>query len=112
MNEDEAKACARVLLAVACADGRIDPDERRMIELFGGDAHAPGEAVNLDAELSKLKSPFSRERTLRAAIAIADIDGHGTPREHALLGQIHARLGEASDRSLASDRAAYWARCP
>ena len=101
MDAEETEACARVLLVVAYADGKIDPEERRLLELFGGDPRAPSDVVNLEAELAKLKSLSSRERTLRAAIVIAYLDGHCTPGDRVLLTRIHAKLASSSELSLA-----------
>jgi tellurite resistance protein len=102
MDSEEMRACARVLLAVATADGRVQPDERRLVELAGGDAHVG--PVDVEAELSKVRSPAARERTLRSAIAVAGIDGHCTPNELKLLELIHARLGGPTALSLRAMR--------
>ncbi len=98
MNAEETQACARVLLAVATADGKLDPEERRLIELFGGDSHT--KPVDVEGELAKIRSTDGKARTLHAAIAVADIDGHCTKNERALLELIFARLGGVGPVSL------------
>lgn len=100
MDVVEAKACARILFAVACADGKIDPEERRLLEVCGADVHDG--PVDVEAELRKLVSDTAKERALHAAIAIADLDGHCTPKELALLELIHARLGSPKKLPLAT----------
>ncbi len=100
MDAIELKACARVLLTVAFVDGKIDPEERRLLELFECDPHAPTEPIDLEAELAKLTSETAQARTLHAALALADIDGHCTSRELAVLKRIHARCGAKSELSL------------
>ncbi len=95
----EAKASLRILVAVARADGTITPEERRLIDAAAeregaSVALASVGDVDLDAELSKIKSRDARRLTLKAAIAIASVDGLTTPREHAMLQRIHAALGD------------------
>jgi len=93
----EARAVLRVLHAVASADGRVDEEERRTLNVVGEQAGMePGreQVVDVDAELRHIVSPVAQTLTVRAALAIAAVDGRCAPEEHALIARIHAAFGK------------------
>src|ERR1019366_2995158 len=49
-------------------------------------------AIDLEAELAKLRSPEARKFALTAAHAVANVDGQCSAEEYALLRRIHAAL--------------------
>jgi tellurite resistance protein len=98
MNPTEAQASVRILLAVARADSSVADDERRTIGAIAAQSGARFEeagAIDVDAELARLTSPDARRLTMRAALAIALVDGKCTPEERRLLEQLNAALGGA-----------------
>lgn len=114
MNDGEARASLRVLLAVAQADGKVGVDERQLLAHFAS-APTPSvkERVDLDAELAKLESPDARRLTLRAAVSLADLDGRCTPEELEILVRIHAAMGDGGEltlKAVAQGQAAQTAR--
>jgi len=111
MERSEKEASLRVLLAVARADGVVDPEERRTLAVLAsevGVADPSSGAIDLDAELARLRSPEARQRVLDAAHAMANVDGRCSPEEYAVLERIHAALGagkpgiEVAEREWAS----------
>jgi tellurite resistance protein len=95
-DPSEIGSVLKVLLAVARADGTVDDEERSALEFIGRRAGVePGDDldVDLDAELRGIRSPAARALTLRAALAIAAIDGRCSPEEHSLLERVHAAFG-------------------
>jgi tellurite resistance protein len=100
MKPGEAGASLRVLVAVAKADGKIDSDERRLLSLMGAAASIEHETIDVEAELAKLESTSAKHLTLRAAVTVADVDGHCSPAEHALLEKIHRALGAGDELPL------------
>ncbi len=97
----EARAVLRVLLAVAAADGAIDDEELQTLAVVGDQMGAKPDgarAIDVDAELRSILSPPARDLTVRAALAIAAVDGICTPEEHSLLERIDAAFGRKSSR--------------
>jgi tellurite resistance protein len=96
MKRSEKEASLRVLLAVARADGVVDPEERRTLGVVAAQVGIPDPSdgpIDLEAELARLVSPEARERVVSAAHAMANVDGRCSPQEHAVLQRIHAVLG-------------------
>ena len=99
----EARAVLRVLLAVAAADGSIDDEELQTLAIVGDQMGAKPDsarAIDVDAELRSILTPPARDLTVRAALAIAAVDGVCTPEEHALLERIDAAFGRKSSREI------------
>jgi len=96
ISSQEARAVLRVLHAVAAADGAVDEEERRTLDVVGEQAGIePGreQVVDVDAELRRITTPAAQTLTVRAALAISAIDGRCAPEEHALIARIHAAFG-------------------
>lgn len=98
MDATELRASLRVLLAVAQADGEVDEAERDLLLAAAGKLSVSTSSsqpleVDVDAELAKLKSEDVRRLTYRAAHSMANVDGHCSPAELALLVRIHDAFG-------------------
>lgn len=95
MDTTEARACLRLLLAVAYADGELSTDEARIIGLHDpdGDTLLSAAPVDIEREVAVLRSEEARGTTFDAAVALADIDGRCTPGEHEVLERIRRALG-------------------
>ena len=68
MDAAESRACLRILLAVARADGKVDTDEARAVEVlaqhaFGAEAPHKAEVFDLEAEIAAVRSPAARHTT-------------------------------------------------
>ncbi len=108
MDAAESRACLRILLAVARADGKVDTDEARAVEVlaqhaFGAEAPHKAEVFDLEAEIAAVRSPAARHTTFEAALAIAELDGKCTPDEHRLLGRLQHAFGFDADHELDAD---------
>lgn len=99
LDEAEALACLKVLVALAKADGKIERDEKKSIAAAISSLQLPvgvtvegllAEDVDLSAELGKVASPEGREQLYRSAYFLAHADGNAAPEELALLDQIDA----------------------
>jgi uncharacterized protein (DUF697 family) len=125
-TEAEAVSGLKVLVAIAKADGRIAPEERKSLEeAFAGVALPAGvsldgmiaESIDLDAEVRRITDPAARDSIFNAAYTLAHSDGNPSaeelealdrvregfriPRDRAtLLGRV---LGEAKDTVLPSN---------
>ncbi|HVJ94747.1 MAG TPA: DUF533 domain-containing protein [Labilithrix sp.] len=97
--EDEALACLKVLVAVAKADGRIRPDERKSLAAAIGGFQLPADTsveellsaeLEIDVELAKITSAEAKEQVYRSAHFLVNADGTSAPEEHALLARIEA----------------------
>lgn len=114
MTPIELDASLRVLLAVAAADGHVDPDERRLLaaaatRLGSALAIRSVSAKELDGALAALASADAKDVTFRAAVALANVDGKCTADEHALLEKIRDAL--APDASIPLERCEHdWAK--
>lgn len=102
LDEDEALACLKILVALAKADGKIDSDEKRSIAAAISSLDLPvgitvdgllAETIDVDAELAKVRSLAAREQLYRSAHFMANADGRTAPEERALLDQIDAVSG-------------------
>jgi len=100
MDPAEAVASLRILVAMARADGKIDLDEMALIREMGGDSSMVGETFDVDEELRRLHSPAAKRLTLRAAAAMADVDGKCSKSEHRILQKIHRALGMEDELTL------------
>jgi tellurite resistance protein len=111
MKPSEAEASMRILRAVAEADATVAADEQRVLgvvaEKTGARADAEG-PIDLDRELLRLSSEDAKRLTMRAALAIAAIDGKCTADEHRLLAKVDAAIGGGLD--LAEAEAEWTAR--
>lgn len=110
MDAAEARACLRILLAVARADGKVDTDEARAVELlaekaYGAAAPQKNEAFDVDAEIAAVTSPVARHTTFEAAIAIAELDGKCTADEHRLINKLYDAFELGEDHVLEVDEA-------
>jgi hypothetical protein len=97
MNRIEAGAQLRIITAIAQADGEIDPDEKVLLSEMGGDPSKAMERVRLDDDLALLQSTAAKLQTLRAATAMAEVDGKCSKSERRLLERIAGQLGLATD---------------
>lgn len=101
--EPATRAQFRVLVAVAQADGRLEPSEltalREALGSHGDELEAwLAEAIDLDRELEQL-SMDQRRRVYHSAFALAHADGNAGMAEVNLLRKI---LPDAAETSLAS----------
>jgi uncharacterized protein (DUF697 family) len=97
MTEDEATAGLRILVAIAKADGKIDPGEKAA--LAEALAEAPlgagttvdellAESAPFDDALSAVRNKPARDDVFKAAYAMANADGSCAPEEQLLLDRI------------------------
>jgi len=103
MDRTEARACLKLLLAVAHADGEVSSDEARIIALHDpdGDTSLAAGAIDIEREAAAIRSEEAKARTFDAAVALADVDGRCTPAEHAILERIRVALGVTDAPGLA-----------
>lgn len=102
MKPSEALASLRVLLCVARADGRVSADEHRVMEVVADRAYAPqappldwaAQEADLALALASLVSAEARALTMKAAVAVAAVDGKVSKKEHRLLERIFAALSD------------------
>ncbi len=100
MDKVEARATLRVLLSVALADGKLDIDEKRVLDLVARheyDADDPPESRfddgrDFERALRAIRSDEARRLTWKAALTIATVDRGCSKKERALLGRIHEVL--------------------
>ncbi|WP_146647551.1 DUF533 domain-containing protein [Labilithrix luteola] len=97
--EEEALACLNVLVAMARADGKIDPAEKKSLAAAIASFDLPpsisadqllAEKVDVDAELAKIGTSDAREQIYRSAWFLAHADGRSVPEERAILDRIAA----------------------
>ena len=107
-TEREALAGLRVLVAVAKADGRVDPEERRTLEEafsrvpLPKDATLDGmlsESIDVDSELASVYDPKARDSIYNAAFTLAHADGRASGEELRLLDHVRAAFRIPKDRS-------------
>ncbi|HSO32610.1 MAG TPA: hypothetical protein VLT33_08840 [Labilithrix sp.] len=103
MDRTEARACLKLLLAVAHADGELSSDEARVIALHDpdGDTDLSAAAIDIEREAACILSAEAKARTFEAAVTLADIDGRCTPGEHDVLDRIRRALGVTDEPGLA-----------
>jgi hypothetical protein len=101
MDATQARASLSVLLAVAKADGELDMEKKRVLDVVARHEYEDDEPPEsrfvagtdaLDRALAIIRAPELRELTWKAALAIASLDGETSEAEHALLVRIHAAL--------------------
>ena len=101
MNEVQAVASLRLIVAIAKADGEVAPAERQQLEAalaglpLGGlsvDALL-AEPVAVDAQLKLLDTPEARENAWQAMYAMAWADGECVPLEQVVLDHAQQTLG-------------------
>lgn len=98
MDPNDTSAALRILLAVACADGRLAADEENLLDVVAerlnqaGAPHGLDGAVDVAREARRIRSPEARRTTFDAAVALAAVDGECSPAEHALLVQLRDLL--------------------
>lgn len=97
--EEEALACLNVLVAMARADGKVDPAEKKSLAAAIASFDLPpsvsaeqllGENVDVDAELAKIETSEAREQIYRSAWFLAHADGRSAAEERAILDRIAA----------------------
>ena len=97
LNDAQAGAVGRAMLAVARADGAADPREVALIEEL-----APVDTAAADpspAELAEtLTGAKEREVLLRSALLVALVDGDYSEAERAVVGRFAEALGVAGPR--------------
>ncbi len=113
IDEDEALACVKVLIAVAKADGKLAADERKSIAAAVASLQLPttlsidellASEIDHHAELAKITSSEAKEQLYRSAHFMANADGVSHPRERELLAEIDTAVApsEALRASIAS----------
>jgi uncharacterized protein (DUF697 family)/uncharacterized membrane protein YebE (DUF533 family) len=99
ITTDEAVAGMRILVAIAKADGKIDPGERASLAEALEEAPLPvGTTVEallegdprFDDAVTEVKSRAGRDDVFKAAYAMANADGSFAPEEQALLEKLRA----------------------
>ncbi|HRY43542.1 MAG TPA: TerB family tellurite resistance protein [Thermoanaerobaculia bacterium] len=97
LNDAQAGAVGRAMLAVARADGAADPREVALIEeLAPVDTSAPDPTP---AELAEtLKEEKGRELLLRSVLLVALVDGDYSAAERAVVGRFAEALGVSGSR--------------
>jgi hypothetical protein len=109
----EIQAARSVLAHVARADFKIRSEERLALDALGewdGGVSATEilrDHTDLDSLLLAVVSPELRRRTLVAAVAVANVDGHCPPEELAVLEQIRDAFGAREQIDLLADSAAW-----
>lgn len=97
LNDVQASAVGRAMLAVARADGAADPREVALIEeLAPVDTSAPDPTP---AELAEtLTEEKGRELLLRSVLLVALVDGDYSAAERAVVGRFAEALGVSVSR--------------
>jgi len=103
MDRTEARACLKLLVAVAHADGALSSDEARILAIHDpdGDSDLSAAAIDIEREAGLIRSSEAKAITFDAAITLADIDGTCTPSEHDVLDRIRRALGITDAAGLA-----------
>ena len=113
ISENESLATLEFLVAIARADGTIDPAERAALEsAFAGAVLPAGTSLAqlLEAQasagdiLARVSSPEARERAFEAAFALAKADGTCSASEQALLDQARAAWSISAEKVSLLDR--------
>ena len=111
ITHEEAVAALHVLVAVAQADGKLEPAEREALEAAIGEAGLDeivsvedlfGDRFDLAPQLALLARPEAREATFRSAYSLAYADGECSAEERALLSRLREGLAipEAHEQEL------------
>jgi uncharacterized protein (DUF697 family)/tellurite resistance protein len=116
VNDSEKKEVAASLIAAACADGHLGPDERQRIahfmdDLGGGDVFraALANPIEPDELGRKLSSPDAKRSAYQLAVLVCQADGVLNDKEHEYLGKLRGALGlsDAAARGLEAE-ADHW----
>lgn len=108
INLEEATASLRVLVYLAKSDGELTAEDKRVLhDALSGTLHPSAktleylaeEKIDLDRELSKIKSNVARERTYNAAYCLAHMDGECSAVKSRLLEHVREGLKITSDKS-------------
>jgi len=113
ISEHDSLATLQFLIAIARADGAIDPAERAALEsAFAGAtlpagttlAHLLEAPVNVPDILARVTSPEARERAFEAAFTLSKADGECSASEQALLDQARAAWDISAEKVSMLDR--------
>ena len=113
ISENESLATLEFLVAIARADGTIDPAERAALEsAFAGAVLPAGTSLaqlleapaNAGDIFARVSSPEARERAFEAAFALAKADGTCSDSEQALLDQARAAWSISTEKVSLLDR--------
>jgi tellurite resistance protein len=108
MLSDDKKACLKMLVAMAWADGRVEAEEMEVVEaMIDGFGAEPQEAEELrawakvprsfdDVDTSVL-TKSDAELVLQQAVLLTFIDGEQSPRELELLDTLRMKVGLDKD---------------
>lgn len=104
MADDQALAGLKVMIAVAKADGHLADAEKSQLEQALSEV-APmadlgkliGEAIDLEAELAKIKDPEVRHATYRASLLLSVADGEAHADESKVLAKVRDAYGLADE---------------
>ena len=116
MNDSEKKEIAASLIAAACADGHLGPDERQRIahfmdDLGGGDVFRSALAKPVEPEElgRKLSTPDAKRSAYQLAVLVCQADGVLNDKEQEYLGKLRGALGlsDAAARGLEAE-ADHW----
>lgn len=107
ITHEEAVAALHVLVAVAQADGKLEPAERETLEAAIREAGLDevvsaedlfGDRFDLAPQLAQLARPEAREAAFRSAYSLAYADGACSEEERALLATLRADLEIPEER--------------
>lgn len=107
-TEAEVLAGLRVLVAVAKADGRVAPEERKSLEEAFAEVRLPkgvtldgmlAEAIDLGTEVGRIADPDVRDSVYNAAYTLANADGHASPEELKALDRVREGFRIPKDRA-------------
>ena len=116
MTDSEKREIAASLIAAACADGHLGPDERQRIARFtddlgGGDAFRANLANPIAPEElgRKLSTPDAKRTAYQLAVLVCQADGVLNEKEIEYLGKLRVALGlsDAAVRGLEAE-ADHW----
>jgi uncharacterized protein (DUF697 family)/tellurite resistance protein len=116
VNDSEKKEIAASLIAAACADGHLGPDERQRIahfmdDLGGGDVFRAALANPVTPEQlgQRLSSPDAKRTAYQLAVLVCQADAVLNSQETEYLGKLRGALGlsEAAARGLEAE-ADHW----
>ncbi len=113
ISEQESVATLELLVAIARADGVIEPAEREALELAFTDAALPAGTTlatlyeapyDVDAILARITTREARERAFEAAFGLAKADGNCAPSEQAILDRARTAWEIADEKVGLLDR--------
>jgi uncharacterized protein (DUF697 family)/tellurite resistance protein len=116
VNDAEKKEIAASLIAAACADGHLGPNERQRITTFmddlgGGEVFRSALANPVAPEQlgQRLSTPDAKRTAYQLAVLVCQADGVLNDQEHQYLGKLRGALGlsDAAARGLEAE-ADHW----